>query len=68
MPTIEDGVSTRVWLCGPPEDFIAYFNEIEQKYPGVNHIMMGASMGMSRDVFTEQLEIFAKEVMPHFKK
>lgn len=68
MPTIEDGVNTGVWLCGPPEDFIAYFKNIEQKYPGVNHIMMGASMGMTRDVFTEQLEIFAKEVMPHFKK
>ena len=66
LPTIEDGVATRVWLCGPPEDFVAYLKELEKKYPGFRHLMVAASMGMPKDVYKEQLTIFADEVMPAF--
>jgi hypothetical protein len=66
-PTIENGVESRVWLCGPPEEFVAYLKEVEQKYPGIRHVLMSSAMGMPKDVYMDQLSIFANEVMPHFK-
>ena len=65
--TIEDGVSNRVWLCGPPEEFISYLKEVEEKYPGLNHVMVSCPMGTPRHIMKEQMTRFAKEVMPVFK-
>ena len=46
MPTIEDGVQQKAWLCGPPEHLIAQLKDIEAKYPGLEHIMLQWPEGM----------------------
>ena len=64
--TLQNGVDTRVWLCGPAEEFISYLKELEQKYPGLEQVMISCAMGTPRELMKEQLTRFAKEVMPAF--
>ncbi len=66
-PTIRDGVDQRAWLCGPPELIIEHIREIEERYPGLDQLMIHWAEGMPPAVFKEQLEWFAREVMPAFR-
>ena len=66
-PRIEDGVDQKAWICGPASDFVKHLREIERKYPGLEHIILHWPEGMPRDAFLDQLRLFARDVMPHFK-
>ena len=65
-PFIEDGVEQKAWICGPPEDFVAFLRDLEAKYPGLEHVILHYAEGMPRAEFMQQLSLFADEVMPHF--
>ena len=65
-PRIEDGVQQKAWICGPPSHQIAFLKEVEEKYPGLENIMLHWPEGMPRDEYLSQLRIFAEEVMPAF--
>ena len=65
--TLENGVGNRSWLCGPSADIVAYLKEIERRYPGLDHVMIGWAIGTPRDLMVEQLSRFAREVMPAFR-
>jgi hypothetical protein len=65
--TLENGVANRSWLCGPARDIVAYFKELEARYPGLEHVMIAWALGTPRDLMIEQLERFAAEVMPAFR-
>jgi alkanesulfonate monooxygenase SsuD/methylene tetrahydromethanopterin reductase-like flavin-dependent oxidoreductase (luciferase family) len=66
--TLENGVRNRSWLCGPPGDIVAYLKEVERRYPGLDHVMIGWAIGTPRDLMVEQLTRFAREVMPAFRR
>jgi alkanesulfonate monooxygenase SsuD/methylene tetrahydromethanopterin reductase-like flavin-dependent oxidoreductase (luciferase family) len=67
LPTIEDGVRSGSWLCGPPELVTEKLLEIQDKYPGLEEVNIGVTnMGMPLKATLEQLEWFGKEVMPRF--
>ena len=66
LPTLEDAVSGNTWLCGPPGLIIDHLKMVEEEYPGVERINVGAVMGMPLEVFKDQLTMFAEEVMPAF--
>ena len=66
--TLENGIQNRSWLCGPAEEFITYLKEIEQKSPGLEHVMIGWALGTPRELMIEQLTRFAREVMPAFRR
>jgi alkanesulfonate monooxygenase SsuD/methylene tetrahydromethanopterin reductase-like flavin-dependent oxidoreductase (luciferase family) len=65
--TLENGVRNRSWLCGPSGDIVAYLKEVERRYPGLDHVMIGWAIGTPRDLMVEQLTRFAREVMPAFR-
>jgi len=65
--TLDNGVANRTWLCGPPRDVVAYLKEVEQRYPGLDHVMIAWALGTPRDLMIEQLERFAAEVIPAFR-
>jgi alkanesulfonate monooxygenase SsuD/methylene tetrahydromethanopterin reductase-like flavin-dependent oxidoreductase (luciferase family) len=65
--TLDNGVANRTWLCGPPRDVVAYLKEVEQRYPGLDHVMIAWALGTPRALMLEQLERFATEVMPEFR-
>ena len=47
---------------------IEYIKELEAAFPGLETINVQASMGTPEAVMLEQLERFAAEVMPAFRK
>ena len=66
--TLENGVRNRSWLCGPGADIVAYLKEVEARYPGLEEIMLAFAIGTPRAMMVEQLERFAREVMPAFRR
>ena len=66
VPTIEEGVEQNVWLCGPPSLVIDRLREVEQRYPGLEDIILQWPEGMPWLEFRQQLTLFAGEVMPAF--
>ncbi|MCH9037311.1 MAG: LLM class flavin-dependent oxidoreductase [Chloroflexi bacterium] len=67
LPTIEDDVRVGQFLCGTPEQIIEPLMLLQDLYPGLREINIQPLMGTPRNVILEQLEWFAKEVMPAFK-
>ena len=66
LPSIEESVQQRNWLCGTADDAIALLKELEAKYPGVEQVIVSFAMGTPKPVYLEQLTRFAEEVMPAF--
>jgi hypothetical protein len=66
VPTVEHYMKTGAWFAGPPEDLVAYLNDLQSRFPGLEHVNVSISMGTPQAVMLEQLGWFAKEVMPHF--
>ena len=67
LPTLESAVESGSWLVGTPEQIIERMEDIEKRWPGLDHVNMGLPVGTPQSVILEQLEAFGKEVMPHFK-
>ena len=66
IPNLEDGVAQKAWICGPPERFAEFLKETEEKYPGLEQIVLQWPEGQPWSEFEDQLTRFAREVMPHF--
>lgn len=66
VPRIEDGVQQKAWFCGPPGEFIKFLKGMEEKYPGLEDVVIQWPEGMPWLEFKEQLFVFAREVMPAF--
>ncbi|HEX3863862.1 MAG TPA: LLM class flavin-dependent oxidoreductase [Stellaceae bacterium] len=67
LPRIEDAVKAGGFLTGTPADVIEQLKAIEQRYPGLDRVVCSLPLGTPLAVALEQLERFAKEVMPAFK-
>jgi alkanesulfonate monooxygenase SsuD/methylene tetrahydromethanopterin reductase-like flavin-dependent oxidoreductase (luciferase family) len=68
LPTIEQAISKGGVLCGSPEQMIEHLKTLEERYPGLERVMVSLSVGVPKPVVLEQLERFATEVMPAFKQ
>ena len=67
LPTLEDAVREGAWLCGPPELITERLLELQERFPGLEEVNVGSTVGTPQNVILEQLEWFGKEVMPTFK-
>ena len=67
LPTLWDAVKAGSWLCGPPELIIEKLMDVQERYPGLNQITVNNAVGTPERVILEQLDRFAKEIMPAFK-
>src|ERR1700704_4817329 len=67
LPRIEDAVKSGGFLTGSPDEIIEHLMKLEKAYPGLDRISISLSVGVPEAVALEQLERFAKEVMPAFK-
>ena len=68
LPTLEQAVEGGSWLMGTPEQVTEQLMAIQKQYPGLEEINVGMPVGTPQSVIIEQLEQFAEEVMPEFKK
>jgi alkanesulfonate monooxygenase SsuD/methylene tetrahydromethanopterin reductase-like flavin-dependent oxidoreductase (luciferase family) len=68
LPRIEDAINAGGVLCGTPEQFIEHLKGLEERYPGLERVSVSLSVGVPKAACLEQLERFAKEVMPAFAK
>ena len=67
MPRIEDAVKAGGFLAGTPADIIAELKAVEKRYPGLERVICTMPLGTPIATTLEQIERFAKEVMPAFK-
>ncbi len=67
LPTMEQAVESGAVLCGPPERVIEQLQQVQERYPGLERIGVSHPVGTPGNVILEQLEWFAKDVMPAFK-
>ena len=67
LPTIQGAVEGGAFLAGPPDRVIEQLKAVEKEYPGLERVGVSHPVGTPESVITEQLEWFAKEVMPEFK-
>jgi alkanesulfonate monooxygenase SsuD/methylene tetrahydromethanopterin reductase-like flavin-dependent oxidoreductase (luciferase family) len=67
VPSLQDGVDQKAWLCGPPSEVIDGIKSIEAKYPGLENFMIHWAEGLSPREFKQQLRWFAKDVLPAFR-
>src|SRR6266403_277329 len=67
LPRIEDAVNAGGFLCGNADGLIEHIKALEKKYPALDRVSVSLSVGVPEKVALEQLERFAKEVMPAFK-
>ena len=61
-------IDNRAWFAGSPEDTVAYLQELQHKYPGLEQVMIAFPMGATTTQFREQMGRFAADVIPYFKK
>ena len=67
LPTLEGAVAAGAFLCGPAEGVVEQLKRLEQQYPGLERINLSHPVGTPQQAILEQLEWFAKEVMPAFQ-
>src|SRR5215813_13495624 len=64
LPRIEDAVKAGGFLCGNADDLIEHIKALEKRYPALDRISVSLSVRVPEKVALEQLDRFAKEVMP----
>ena len=67
LPRIEDAVAARGFLAGTPDDIIEQLKALEKRYPALSRVTVAQPLGLPLSLCLEQLEWFAKDVMPAFK-
>jgi alkanesulfonate monooxygenase SsuD/methylene tetrahydromethanopterin reductase-like flavin-dependent oxidoreductase (luciferase family) len=68
LPTLRDAVNSGSWMVGPPERLREHLLELQERYPGLEMVHVGQVVSTPKQVILEQLEWFAREVMPSFKQ
>jgi alkanesulfonate monooxygenase SsuD/methylene tetrahydromethanopterin reductase-like flavin-dependent oxidoreductase (luciferase family) len=66
LPRIADAIKAGGVLCGSPEQIIEHLKGLEERYPGLERVMVSLSVGVPQTAVLEQLERFATEVLPAF--
>ena len=67
LPMIEDAVKAGGFLAGRPEDIVEQLKTVEKRYPGLDRVICATPLGTPLDVQLQDLDRFAKEVIPAFR-
>jgi alkanesulfonate monooxygenase SsuD/methylene tetrahydromethanopterin reductase-like flavin-dependent oxidoreductase (luciferase family) len=65
--TLEDACADGAWYCGPPDGLIESLQQLGESFPGLDSVIVQSAMGTPQTVMVEQLEWFARDVMPAFR-
>ena len=67
LPTIEDAMQAGGFLAGTPADIVEQLKAVEKRYPGIDRVICSTPLGTPLEVQLEDLDRFAKEVIPAFR-
>ena len=67
LPTLDQAVANGGFLTGSPDEIIAELKKLEKRLPGLKRVTVNQPLSLPGAMALEQLEWFAKDVMPHFK-
>ena len=67
LPRIEDAVKAGGFLAGTAADIIEELKKVEKALPGLERVSCSLPLGTPLATALEQLDRFAREVMPAFK-
>ena len=67
LPTLEDSCANGGWYCGPPNGLVEFLQELGEKFPGLDTVNVQSAMGTPQAIMVEQLEWFARDIMPAFR-
>jgi alkanesulfonate monooxygenase SsuD/methylene tetrahydromethanopterin reductase-like flavin-dependent oxidoreductase (luciferase family) len=67
LPTLTDAVRAGSWLIGPAEQIVEHLRAAQEMNPGLEEINVNLPVGTPQRVIVDQLERFAREVMPAFR-
>jgi alkanesulfonate monooxygenase SsuD/methylene tetrahydromethanopterin reductase-like flavin-dependent oxidoreductase (luciferase family) len=68
LPTLEQAVEAGAWFVGPPARITERLQELQERFPGLEEVHVGQVVGTDERVILEQLDRFATDVMPSFKR
>ena len=68
LPTLEQAVEAGAWYVGPPQRILERLHQLQDRYPGLQEVHVGQVVGTDERVILEQLDRFATDVMPAFKR
>jgi alkanesulfonate monooxygenase SsuD/methylene tetrahydromethanopterin reductase-like flavin-dependent oxidoreductase (luciferase family) len=68
LPTLEQAVQGGAWFVGPPERIVERLRELQELFPGLEEVHVGQVVGTDERVILQQLDRFATDVMPAFKR
>jgi hypothetical protein len=68
VPRVEHYIAQGGWFAGTAEELVAFMKDIEQRYPGLEHINFSTPMGTPEAIMLEQYGRISESVMPHFKR
>ena len=66
VPRLEHFMDLGAWFAGTAEELVERLNQLEERYPGMEHINLSTSMGTPTAQMLEQFDRVAKDVMPAF--
>ena len=68
LPIVEDRIKLGQYICGPPELVKEKLMAVQEMYPGLEEVHINRPCGgLPEQLYLDQLEWFAKDVMPAFK-
>jgi hypothetical protein len=67
LPRIEEAVKAGGFLAGRPEDIVEHLKAVEKRYPGLDRVICATPLVTPLNVQLEDLDRFAKEVIPAFR-
>lgn len=68
LPTLKNAIKEGSWICGTPEHIVEKIKDIEERFPGLERISMGAGhLGIGPKSIVEILSHFGEKVIPVFK-
>jgi alkanesulfonate monooxygenase SsuD/methylene tetrahydromethanopterin reductase-like flavin-dependent oxidoreductase (luciferase family) len=66
LPSIKKAARAGAFLCGPAELVTEKLMAVADRYPGLSRVTVSQPIGTPQKVIVEQLQRFAREVMPAF--
>jgi len=68
VPKVEHYINLGGWFPGTSDELVAFLKNLEERYPGLEHVNLSTPMGTPEAIMLDQYRRVTAEVMPHFRR